>query len=54
MKTGTGIVIPDNNLIFIDIAAQVIMIHTEAAPGHDIGIIVAIPGVAHDAHTPHI
>ena len=30
------------------------MIHTEATPGHDIGITTATPGVAHDAHTSHI
>ena len=30
------------------------MIHMEATPGHDIGIISATPGVAHDTHTPHI
>ena len=29
------------------------MIHTEATPGQDIGIITATPGVAHDAHAPH-
>ena len=33
MKTGTGEVDPDNNLIFADIAAQVIVIHVEAAQG---------------------
>ena len=54
MKTGTGKAIPDHNLIFTDIAAQVMTIHTEAAPGQSIGIITATPGVAHDAHTPHI
>ena len=30
------------------------MIHTKAAPSHDIEIITATPGVAHDAHAPHI
>ena len=54
VKTGTGKVIPDHILIFTDITARVVMIHTEAAPGHDIGIITAYPGVAHDAHAPHI
>ena len=54
IKTRTGEVIPDHNLIFTDITAQVIMIHAEAAPGHDIGIITSIPGITHDAHTPHI
>ena len=54
MKTGTGKVIPDHNLIFTDITARVITIHSEATPCHDIGIIAATPGVAHDAHAPHI
>ena len=54
IKTGTGKVILDHNLIFTDIAAQVATIPIEAAPGHDIGIIADTPGVAHDAHTPHI
>ena len=53
VKTGIGEVIPSHNLIFTDIAAQVGMTHTEAAPGHDIGIIAAIPAVTHDAHAPH-
>ena len=30
------------------------MTHTEANPGHDIGIITATPGVAHNTHIPHI
>ena len=30
------------------------MIHTEATAGHDIEIIAATPGVAHDTHTLHI
>ena len=54
MKTGTGKVIPDHNLIFKDITAQVIMIHTEATLGHDIEIVTATSGVAHNAHAPHI
>ena len=54
MKTGTGEVVPGHNLIFTNIAAQVIMTHTEATPGHDIGIIAATPGVAHNAHAQHI
>ena len=37
MKTGTGEVDPDCNLIFVDIAAQVITIHTEATQGHTLG-----------------
>ena len=38
---------------FTDIAAQVIRTCTETAPGHDIWIIAATPGVAHDVHAPH-
>ena len=30
------------------------MTHTETTPGHNIEIITATPGVAHDAHSPHI
>ena len=54
MKIGTGEVIPDHSLIFTGIAAQVIMTHTEAIPGQNIGIIAATPGTAHNAHAPHI
>ena len=54
MKTGTGEVVPGHNIIFTDITAHVIMTRTEAAPGHDIGIITATPGVACNAHAPHI
>ena len=53
MKTGTGKIVPGHNLILTDITAQVIMTHTEATPGHDIGIIAATPGVANDTHAPH-
>ena len=53
IKTGTGKVISDHNLILTDIAAQVIMIQTEAAPAHDIGIFAVTPGIAHNAYTPH-
>ena len=53
MKTGTGKVVPGHNLFFTEIAAQVIRTHTEATPGHDIGIITATPGVAHDSHAPY-
>ena len=48
-----GKVVPGHNLIFTDIAAQVVMIHTEAIPGHDIGIIATSPEVAHNTHAPH-
>ena len=50
MKTGKGEANPDHYLIFTDIAAQVIAIHTEATQGHNIGIIAATTVVAHDAH----
>ena len=53
MKSGTGEVTPGLNLIFTDIAAQVIMIHTEATPGHNIEIITTTPEIVHDAHAPH-
>ena len=53
VKTGTGRVIPDHNHIFTDIAAQVIMTHIEATPGHNTGIIATTPEVAHNAHAPH-
>ena len=54
MKIATGKVIPNHSLIFTGITAQVIITHTEAAPGHNIEIITATQGVAHDAHIPHI
>ena len=53
MKQGTGEVILDHNHIFADTAAQIIMIHIEATPGHDTGIITTTPGVTPDAHIPH-
>ena len=53
MRTETGEVIPCHNHIFTDTAAQVITIHIEAIPGHDKGIIVTTPGVAHNAPVPH-
>ena len=52
MRTGTGKVIPGYNHIFTDTTDQVIMIHIEAIPGHNIGIIVTTPGVAHNAQVP--
>ena len=52
-KTGNGKVIPDQNHIFTDTTAQVIMIHIEAIPDHNIGIIITIPGVAHNAQVHH-
>ena len=54
MKTGTGEVIPDYNLILTDIAVRAIMIHTEATPGNSTGTIAATPGVTNDGHAPHI
>ena len=38
---------------FTDITAQVIMTHTEATSGHDIGIIATTLEVAHNAYAPH-
>ena len=54
VKTGTGKVVPCHNLIFTGNAAQVIMIHTEATPGHHIGVITATPGIVHNTQAPHI
>ena len=54
VKTATGKVNLDHNLIFADIAAQVITIHTEAAQGHNTGINTATTGAAHNAHAPPI
>ena len=54
VKTGTGKVDPDHNLIFADFTARVIMIHTEATLVHNIRIITATTGGAHDAHAPPI
>ena len=53
VKTRTGKVIPGHNHIFTDIAAQVVMTHIEATPGHNTGIIATTPEVAHNAHIPH-
>ena len=49
MRTGTGKAIPSHSHISTDIAAQVITIHVEATPDHDIGLITTITGVTHDA-----
>ena len=51
MKTGTDTVSQDHNPIFTDIAANVIMLPTEAIPGHTTGITDDITGVVHDTHT---
>ena len=53
-KTGISEVIPDHNLIFTDITAWVVTIHTEAAQGYGIGIITAIRGAAHNTYNPYI
>ena len=46
-------IVPGENHISIDTTAQVIMIHIEVIPGHNIGIIATTPGVAHNAHVLH-
>ena len=43
MKTGTGEVVPGHNLIFTVTAAQVVMTHTETAPGQNIVISLQPP-----------
>ena len=47
-KAGTGEAVPDLSHISTDITAQVSMIHIEAIPDHDIGIITTITEVAHN------
>ena len=54
MKTGTSKVDPDHNVIFANSTVQFIIIHTEAAQGHNIGIITATTEAAHDVHAPPI
>ena len=51
MKKETGKANPDHNLIFKNIAAQVITIHTESNQGHNTGTDAATTGAAHDNHT---
>ena len=53
MRTGRDKVIPGHSHISTDTAAQVIMIHIEAIPDHDIGIIATTPEVAHNVQIPH-
>ena len=48
MRTGTGKVVPGPSHISTDKAAQVNIIHIEAIPDHDIGIITTTTEVAHD------
>ena len=54
MKTETGKADPDHNLIFKDIAAQVIITHTEAPQGHNTRINAATTAAAHKNHSPPI
>ena len=51
MKTGTDIVGLHFNPILPDITAKVIMIPTEAIPGHTTGIADDTTGVVHNTHT---
>ena len=53
MKTGIGEVIPGHSHISTDTAAQVVMIHIDAIPDHNIGIIATTTGIVHDAQLPH-
>ena len=53
MRTGTGKVIPGHSHISTDTTAQVAMIHIEAIPDHDIGIITTTPKVAPNTQVPH-
>ena len=53
MRTGTGKVVQGHSHISTDTAAQVIMIHIEVIPDHDIGIIATSQEAAHGAQVPH-
>ena len=53
MRTGTDKVIPGHSYVYTDNTAQVNMIHIEAIPDPDIGIIATTTEVAHDAPVPH-
>ena len=53
MRTETGEVVLGHSHISTDTAAEVIMIHIEAIPDHNIGIIATTTGVAHDTQIPH-
>ena len=53
MQVGIGKVVPGYSHISTDTAGQVFMIHMEAIPDHNIGIIATTPGVAHNAQIPH-
>ena len=54
MTKETGEANPDHNLIFKNITAQVVVIHTEAAQGHNTMIDAAAIGAVHDNCTPPI
>ena len=53
MMTGTGEAIQGLTHVFTDTTVQVTRIPIEAIPGHNIGIIAIITGVAHTAQIPH-
>ena len=53
MRTETGEVVPGHSHISTDTTAQVVMIHIEATPDHNIGIIATTAGVAHNTQIPH-
>ena len=53
VRTWTGEVIPGHSHISTDTMAQVIIIHIEDIPDHNIGIVTTTPEVAHDTQVPH-
>ena len=53
MRTGTGEVVPGHSHISTDTTAHVIMIHIEAIPDHNTGIITTTPEAVHTAPVPH-
>ena len=53
MRTGIGEVIPGHIHISTATAAQGVMIHIEAIPDHDIGIITTTPEAVQDTPVPH-
>ena len=53
VRTGTGKVLPGHSHISTDTTAQVIMIHIETIPDHNIGIIITTTGEAHNAQVLH-
>ena len=54
VKTETGKVNPDHNLLSADFTARVIAIYTEITQGHNTRINTATTGAAHNAHTAPI